>query len=108
MHGVNQAEPSEKIISTASCTTNCITPVVEILSRRLGVKKAIMTTVHAYTSTQALVDVHNSKLRRGRAAAVNFVPTSTGAAVATTKVLTELDGKFGGLAIRGPVPAGLF
>ena len=106
VHGVNEADPSEKVISTASCTTNCIAPVVEVLSRNFGVKKALMTTIHAYTVSQAIVDTHNSNRRRGRAAALNFVPTSTGAAKATTKVITELEGKFDGLAVRGPVPAG--
>ncbi len=102
--GVNESD--DKIISCASCTTNCITPVVEILSRRIGVKKAIMTTTHAYTSSQSIVDSPQKKMRRGRAGAVNIVPTSTGAAVATTKVLTEFKGKFDGIALRVPVPVG--
>jgi len=106
VHGVNSAPPEAKIISCASCTTNCITPVVEIIGRRLGIKKAIMTTIHAYTSTQNIVDGPSKKLRRGRAGAINFVPTSTGAAVATTKVLPEYKGKFNGVAVRGPVPVG--
>ena len=66
------------MISCASCTTNCITPVVEIMGRRIGVKKAVMTTIHAYTSSQAIVDGPNKKFRRGRAGAANLVPTSTG------------------------------
>jgi glyceraldehyde 3-phosphate dehydrogenase len=102
VHGVNSAEPGTDMISCASCTTNCITPVVEFMARRIGIEKATMTTIHAYTSSQTIVDGPRSKWRRGRAAAVNFVPTSTGAAKATTKVLTELDG----IAVRGPVPAG--
>jgi glyceraldehyde 3-phosphate dehydrogenase len=106
VHGVNQREGSPKMISCASCTTNCITPVVEIMRRNFGVKKAIMTTVHAYTSTQAIVDTYNKKLRRGRAGAVNLVPTTTGAAKATTKVIPELEGKFDGVAVRVPVPVG--
>lgn len=106
VHGVNHAEEGEAIFSCASCTTNCITPVVEVMGRRIGVRKAIMTTVHGYTSSQELVDGPSGKWRRGRAAAANLVPTSTGAAIATTKVLTELDGLFGGMAIRAPVPAG--
>jgi glyceraldehyde 3-phosphate dehydrogenase len=81
VHGVNQASEDADIISTASCTTNCITPVVEVMSRRIGVKKAMMTTVHAYTSSQGIVDAPSKKYRRGRAAAANFVPTSTGAAI---------------------------
>jgi glyceraldehyde 3-phosphate dehydrogenase len=106
VHGVNKSDENAQIISCASCTTNCITPVVEIISRRIGIKKAIMTAVHAYTSSQAIVDGPNKKMRRGRAAAANFVPASTGAAIATTKALPELKGKFDGVAIRGPVPVG--
>jgi glyceraldehyde 3-phosphate dehydrogenase len=105
VHGVNEPGAVE-IISCASCTTNCITPVVEIMGRRIGIKKAIMTTIHAYTASQAIVDGPNKKWTRGRAAAANFVPTSTGAAKATTRVLPQYDGKFDGAAVRGPVPAG--
>lgn len=103
--GVNEAG-DEPIISTASCTTNCIAPVIEVVGRRIGVKKAVMTTVHAYTASQGLVDGPAGKWRRGRAAALNFVPTSTGAAKATTKALPQYDGRFDGVAIRGPVAAG--
>jgi glyceraldehyde 3-phosphate dehydrogenase len=106
VHGVNQASEAADIVSTASCTTNCITPVVEVMSRRVGVKKAMMTTVHAYTSSQGIVDAPSKKYRRGRAAAANFVPTSTGAAIATTQVLPQFEGKFDGVAIRGPIPVG--
>jgi glyceraldehyde 3-phosphate dehydrogenase len=106
VHGVNQSEPSAQMVSCASCTTNCITPVVEIIGRRIGIKKAAMTTIHAYTSSQTIVDGPRNKWTRGRAAAVNFVPTSTGAAKATTKILPRYAGKFDGLAVRGPVPAG--
>jgi glyceraldehyde 3-phosphate dehydrogenase len=106
VHGVNQPEGLPPLITCASCTTNCITPVVEVLGRRIGVKKAIMTTIHAYTSSQSIVDGPKKKWRRGRAAAANFVPTSTGAAMATTKVLTQYSGKFDGVAVRGPVSAG--
>lgn len=106
VHGVNQASDGADIISTASCTTNCITPVVEVMSRRIGVKKAMMTTIHAYTSSQGIVDAPSKKYRRGRAAAANFVPTSTGAAIATTKVLPKFAGKFDGVAVRGPIPVG--
>lgn len=106
VHGVNESDTNGGVFSCASCTTNCITPIVEIIGRRVGVEKAIMTTVHAYTSTQGLVDEPNKKMRRGRAAAANFVPTSTGAAVATTKALPQFEGKFDGAAIRGPVPVG--
>jgi glyceraldehyde 3-phosphate dehydrogenase len=106
VHGVNQLEGSPRMVSCASCTTNCISPVVEILGRRVGIQKAMMTTIHAYTSSQSLMDAPKNKWRRGRAAAVNFVPTSTGAAQATTKVLPQYSGKFDGVAVRGPVPAG--
>ena len=106
VYGVNEPPENERIISCASCTTNCITPVVEIMGRRIGIKKAILTAVHAYTATQSLVDGPNKNLRRGRAAACNLVPTSTGAALATTKALPQYDGKFNGVAIRCPVPVG--
>jgi glyceraldehyde 3-phosphate dehydrogenase len=106
VHGVNTPPETERIISCASCTTNAITPPMEIMNRRIGVKKALMTTVHAYTASQALVDSPKKKFRRGRAAAANFVPTSTGAAIATTKALPELGDKFDGVAIRGPVTVG--
>lgn len=105
VHGVNEAGDAN-IISTASCTTNCIAPVIEVAGRRIGIEKAMMTTVHAYTASQEIVDGPAGKWRRGRAAAVNFVPTSTGAAKATTKALPEYEGRFDGIAIRGPVPAG--
>jgi len=95
------------ISSNASCTTNATSPVVGILSEGIGIEKAILNTVHGYTATQRTVDGPSAKdFRRGRAAAVNIIPTSTGAAKATTKVYTELDGKFDGVAMRVPVPAG--
>ena len=106
VHGVTSSDDDMRMVSCASCTTNCITPVVEVLGRRLGIKKAIMTTIHAYTSSQAIVDSPAKKIRRGRAGAANFVPTSTGAAVATTKALPQYAGKFDGVAVRGPVPDG--
>lgn len=107
VHGVNipQGE-SPAVISCASCTTNCITPVVEVMGRRVGIQKAIMTTIHAYTSTQGIVDSPSKKPRRGRAGAMNFVPTSTGAAVATAKALPQYKGKFDGVAVRAPVLVG--
>jgi glyceraldehyde 3-phosphate dehydrogenase len=105
VHGVNTVDGSVHLIACASCTTNCITPVVEILGRRIGVKKAIMTTVHAYTASQSIVDGPNKRFERGRAGAANFVPTSTGAATATTIALPEFKG-MDGIAIRGPVPVG--
>ncbi|MFO0752606.1 MAG: type I glyceraldehyde-3-phosphate dehydrogenase, partial [Thermodesulfovibrionales bacterium] len=106
VYGVNRAGKDWNLISCASCTTNCITPVVEIMGRRIGIRKAVMTTVHAYTASQALVDGPSKKFRRGRAAAVNLVPTSTGAAKATIKALPQYKGKFDGIAVRAPVPAG--
>jgi glyceraldehyde 3-phosphate dehydrogenase len=108
VHGVNVPGKSDaEIISCASCTTNCITPIIEIMGRRIGIRKATMTTVHAYTATQALVDGPGGKdLRRGRAGAANFVPASTGAAKATTRALPQYKGFFDGVAVRGPVPVG--
>jgi glyceraldehyde 3-phosphate dehydrogenase len=106
VHGVNTADGGASIISCASCTTNCITPVIEILGRRLGIQKATMTTIHAYTASQALVDRPSKDRRRGRAAATNLVPASTGAAKATIKALPEYHKKFDGVAIRAPVPVG--
>jgi glyceraldehyde 3-phosphate dehydrogenase len=107
VHGVNvPEEESARLISCASCTTNCITPVVEVMKRRIGIEKALMTTIHAYTSSQSIVDAPSRKIRRGRAGAANFVPTSTGAAIATTLVLPSLEGRFDGVAVRGPVTVG--
>jgi glyceraldehyde 3-phosphate dehydrogenase len=106
VYGVNAPSEPPEIFSCASCTTNCITPVMEVMSRRIGIEKALMTTVHAYTSSQSIVDGPSKKWSRGRAGAANFVPTSTGAGVATTKALPQLKGKFDGVAVRGPVPAG--
>ena len=107
IHRVNSVNgPTTGVISCASCTTNCIAPVVEVMGRRIGIEKAIMTTVHAYTATQAIVDHPNKKRRRGRAAAANLIPSSTGAAIATTKALPQYAGKFDGLAIRVPLPIG--
>ncbi|MFS8521578.1 MAG: type I glyceraldehyde-3-phosphate dehydrogenase [Micromonosporaceae bacterium] len=105
--GVNQnAGQGEELVSTASCTTNCIAPVVEILDRRIGVRKATMTTVHAYTSSQHLVDGPARQWRRGRAGAANIVPTSPGAAEATAKTVPSIQGRFDGVALRVPVPVG--
>jgi glyceraldehyde 3-phosphate dehydrogenase len=106
VHGVNTPHHGADIISCASCTTNCITPIMEILGRRIGVRKAIMTTVHAYTASQRIVDGPHRHMRRGRAGAANVVPTTTGAAAATTKALPEFRGRFDGIAVRAPVPVG--
>mgnify|MGYP006274214507 CR=1 FL=1 len=94
------------ISSNASCTTNAGSPVVAILDEKIGIEKAVLNTIHGYTSTQDLVDSPNKKIRRGRAAAMNIVPSSTGAAVATTQAYTQLSDKFDGIAMRVPVPAG--
>jgi glyceraldehyde 3-phosphate dehydrogenase len=108
VHGVNRPEEQGElqIISCASCTTNCIAPITEIMARRIGIKKAVMTTLHAVTSNQSVVDMPGSDLRRGRSANTNFIPTSTGAALTTAKVLPQLQNKFNGIAVRGPVPIG--
>jgi glyceraldehyde 3-phosphate dehydrogenase len=106
VHGVNQADGTSRIISCASCTTNCIAPLVEIMKRRIGIQRAIMTTVHAYTASQQVVDGYDKSFRRGRAAAANMVPTSTGAAEATVRALPELRDRFDGVAIRVPVAIG--
>ncbi len=94
---------NEKIISNASCTTNCTAPVVAILNNKFGVKKALLTTVHSYTATQSLVDGPAAKdFRRGRAAAANIAPSTTGAAIATTLTIPQLKGSFDGISIRVP------
>lgn len=92
------------IISNASCTTNCLAPAAKVISDNLGVKKGLMTTIHAYTGDQKLIDNRHKDLRRARAAAENIVPTTTGAAAAVSLVLPELEGKLNGFAIRVPVP----
>jgi glyceraldehyde 3-phosphate dehydrogenase len=107
VHGVNSKDGKTNIFSCASCTTNNISPVVEVLGRRIGIKKAIMTTVHAYTASQGIVDAPSKKnFRMGRAGAANIVPTTTGAAIATTKALPEYAGRFDGVALRVPIPVG--
>jgi glyceraldehyde 3-phosphate dehydrogenase len=106
VHGVNRPHGRPQVISCASCTTNCITPVIEVAHRRLGVERAVMTTVHAYTAGQQLVDGPSKNFRRGRAGAANLVPTSTGAAQATTRAVPELAGRFDGIAVRAPIPVG--
>lgn len=107
--GVNDEEKGAldgDIISNASCTTNCIGPVVQVMHAAFGVEKALMTTIHSYTAQQNVQDGPNKDLRRARAAAQNIVPTTTGAAIATTKVIPELDGLFDGLAVRVPTITG--
>lgn len=105
--GVNQKKyKNENVISNASCTTNCIAPVAKVMMEKFGVEKAMMTTIHAFTADQNLVDGPHKDWRRGRTAAQNIVPTSTGAAIATGQVLPELAGMFDGLSIRVPVAVG--
>ncbi len=111
VYGVNHddLDGSEEIVSGASCTTNCLAPVVKVLDDHFGVKKGFMTTAHAYTNDQSTLDVPHPKgihARRGRAAAANIVPTSTGAAAAVGKVLPHLNGKLDGFALRVPVVTG--
>lgn len=105
--GVNDKDyKGEDIVNNASCTTNCISPVVEVINNKFGVLKAAMTTIHAYTHDQNLQDSSHKDLRRARAAAVNMVPTSTGAAKATTETIPALKGLFDGMSIRVPVIVG--
>lgn len=107
VHGVNTEAGSTNIFSCASCTTNNISPLIEILGRRIGIEKAILNTTHAYTSSQNLIDSPSKKnFRMGRGGAMNLIPTTTGAAKATTKALPQYEGKFDGVAVRTPVPAG--
>ena len=107
VHGVNTADGKTSIFSCGSCTTNNIGTIIEILGRRLGIKKAILNTVHAFTASQSLVDSPSKReFRMGRSGAINLVPASTGAAIAITKALPEYEGRFDGVAIRTPVPVG--
>jgi glyceraldehyde 3-phosphate dehydrogenase len=107
VHGVNTETGKVSIFSCASCTTNNISPIIEILGRRIGIKKAILNTIHGYTASQTLVDAPSKREpRMGRAAGFNISPAATGAAIATTKVLPEYTGKFDGIAVRVPVPVG--
>jgi len=108
VYGVNHADDyeGEDVISNASCTTNSITPVAKVLDEEFGIETGTLTTIHAYTGSQTLIDAPKGKTRRGRAAAENIVPTSTGAAQAATQVLPQLEGKLDGMAIRVPVPTG--
>jgi len=107
--GVNEHDYDKKthhIISNASCTTNCLAPIVKVLNDNFGIKQGLMTTIHAYTADQRIVDAPHKDLRRARSAAVNIVPTTTGAAKAVTEVIPSLKGKLNGMAVRVPVPAG--
>jgi len=102
--GVNEKDlkKNDKIISMASCTTNCLAPLTAVMKKEFGIEKAIMTTTHSYTADQVLVDGPHSDLRRARAAAANIIPTTTGAAIATGLVIPSLKGKFDGLSLRVP------
>jgi len=106
--GVNDDDlkPDDKIVSNASCTTNCLAPIAKVLDDNFGIKSGLMTTVHAYTNDQALAETTHSDFRRGRSATQNIIPTSTGAAKAVGMVLPELNGKLDGMAMRVPVPNG--
>lgn len=95
-----------RIVSNASCTTNCVTPMAKVLHDAFGIERGFMTTVHAYTASQRVLDAPHKDLRRARAAALNLVPTSTGATRALGTVLPELEGKIGAIAIRAPIPVG--
>jgi len=102
----NQLKREHKIISMASCTTNCLAPLAKVLNDKFGIIKGFMTTVHAYTADQGLIDAPHRKLRRGRAGAMNIIPTSSGATSATAEVIPSLKGKMDGLAFRVPVACG--
>ncbi|OGY19094.1 MAG: type I glyceraldehyde-3-phosphate dehydrogenase [Candidatus Chisholmbacteria bacterium RIFCSPLOWO2_01_FULL_50_28] len=104
--GVNQYRGEGDIIDNASCTTNCVAPVVAVLNENFGVRKASLTTIHAYTDDQRLQDNSHKDLRRARAASQNIIPTTTGAAIATTKTIPDIRGMFDGIAIRVPVNVG--
>ena len=107
VHGVNTEDGKVAVFSCASCTTNNISPIIEILGRRIGIKKAILNTTHAYTASQTLVDAPSKREpRMGRTAGINLAPAATGAAIATTKALPQYLGKFDGVAVRVPVPVG--
>jgi len=105
--GVNEETydaSKHKVISNASCTTNCLAPVAKVLHKRFGIKMGIMNTIHSYTNDQVILDLPHKDLRRGRAAALSMIPTSTGAAQAVGLVLPELKGKFDGISVRVPTP----
>jgi len=106
--GVNNEalKPEHQIVSNASCTTNCLAPLAYVLDKEFGIERGLMTTIHAYTNDQKLIDAPHSDFRRARAAAENIIPTSTGAARAVGKVLPSLNGKMDGMAMRVPVPCG--
>lgn len=105
--GVNEEKynpEKDDIISNASCTTNCLAPVVKVLNDNLGIERGVMTTIHSYTNDQKILDLPHKDLRRGRAAAMNIIPTTTGAAKAVIQTIPELEGKLDGMAMRVPTP----
>ncbi|HED09352.1 MAG TPA: aldehyde dehydrogenase, partial [Caldithrix abyssi] len=106
--GVNDdtLKASDKIVSNASCTTNCLAPLAKVLHEKFGIRRGLMTTIHGYTNDQRILDLPHSDLRRARAAAENVIPTTTGAAKAVGKVIPELNGKLDGMAMRVPVSDG--
>ena len=107
--GVNEADydnATMNIVSNASCTTNCLAPLAKVLEENFGIERGIMTTIHSYTGDQRVLDAPHKDLRRARAAALNMIPTKTGAAQAVALVLPQLEGKFDGLAVRVPTPTG--
>ncbi len=106
--GVNDEmlKPGDQIVSNASCTTNCLAPVAKVLHDNFTIKSGLMTTIHAYTNDQRLLDLPHSDMRRARSAAINLIPTTTGAAKAIGKVIPDLNGKLDGMAMRVPVPTG--
>ena len=108
VYGVNEKVISkkDKVISVASCTTNCLAPMAKVLNDSFGIEKGLMTTIHGYTNDQRILDLPHSDLRRARAAAENIIPTTTGAAKAVGKIIPELNGKVNGMAVRVPVKCG--
>lgn len=103
---MNKVTKQDDLLNCASCTTNCLAPVTKVIKDVYGIKKAVMTTVHSYTADQNLVDGPHKDWRRARAAAINIIPTTTGAAIATTETIPSLKNKFDGLAVRVPTPIG--
>ncbi len=102
----NELRDEDKIVSNASCTTNCFAPICKVIDEAFGIEKGLMTTIHGYTTDQAVLDSPHANMRRGRTSAANIIPTTTGAAIATTKVLPNLEGKIDGMAMRVPVTCG--
>jgi glyceraldehyde 3-phosphate dehydrogenase len=106
--GVNDAalKPTDTVVSNASCTTNCLAPMVKVLHEAFGIERGVMTTIHSYTNDQQILDLPHRDLRRARAAALSMIPTTTGAAAAVGKVIPELNGKLDGISVRVPTPDG--